>query len=725
MEARHALVHTRMAAVVAVCAAAITNAEPPATAEAPQPPAAPVTEIVVTGERPNVETAIDRKIYAVSRDLQATSGSAADVLRNLPSVTVDLDGNPSLRGDASVTILIDGRLAPEFNNSSRGEALQQLGAENIDRIEVLTNPPANFKRDGAAGIINIITRRSTGARSASAQASLGSSGRYSVGGRQGVQSGKWNLRGSASLRHDRRKRDIRDDRVTFDDAGAVVDDRHVHAVGDDDRLAKNATLGADLDMTSVDRLSAEGSFYRRDADSSVIEYARTLGAGGAATSEYTRSRVDEPYEYSSGAQLRYHHAGERDGDGLTVNAERSESRETGKIRYAKKFATPSLPDELQRQQYLDNQVTREFSADYVKSQAEDRKLVTGYDLTQDNYLEDIAQTLIANPGQPLPLDPNFTNTFRYDKTVHAVYGSYELPFGKWKTLAGLRLENAEFDIDQVTTGEHFNPSYFGVYPSLHVSRELDERHTLTISYSRRVFQPDGQDLNPFRVQVNEFAVRAGNPHLRPVEIDLVEAGWSFNEGRTSRELALYARRSSNSRTIVTTLISPTVTLATPYNLGESLSGGLEFSMAARLGERVDYNLSGNVFYNQIDAANLGFSGRRSTYTADVKAAINWRMSEKDTLQVNAASLGRRVTPQGHRPGNATLDLGYRHQFRPNLSVTATVTDVFASKKAVNVVDTPELQETNTFRPPSRVVLVGVSWSLAGAKKQPEKFEYEQ
>jgi hypothetical protein len=100
------------------------------------------------------------------------------------------------------------------------------------------------------------------------------------------------------------------------------------------------------------------------------------------------------------------------------------------------------------------------------------------------------------------------------------------------------------------------------------------------------------------------------------------------------------------------------------------------------------------------------------------------MSSLDTMQINAAALGRRVTPQGHRPGNATLDIGYRHQFRPNLSVTATVTDVFASKKMVNVVDTLELQQTATFRPPSRIVFVGISWSMPGAKKQPEKFEYD-
>src|ERR1044071_9149265 len=115
--------------------------EPPPAPTPTAPPAPVVTEIVVTGSRPAVENRVDRKIYAVSGDLQADLGSAADVLRNVPSVSIDIDGNPSLRGDSGVQILVDGRYRPEFNGSNRGAALEQLAANGIDRIEVMTNPP--------------------------------------------------------------------------------------------------------------------------------------------------------------------------------------------------------------------------------------------------------------------------------------------------------------------------------------------------------------------------------------------------------------------------------------------------------------------------------------------------------------------------------------------------------------------------------------------------------
>ncbi len=713
------------AAQAADLPAPATPAGPKEAAPAqPAPPPGTIAEVIVTGERPLIETTVDRKIYTVSRDLQATSGSAADVLRNLPSISVDLDGNPSLRGDDSVTILIDGRLAPEFNNASRGAALQQLGAENIDRVEVLTNPPANFKRDGSGGIINIITKRRPGTRNASAQASLGSSGRYNVGGRASHQVGKVNLRGSASVRHEPRERDIRESRVTFDDAGTVIDERQAHITAEDRRLVKNVSLGADYDITDKDRLTAEGSYLRRDTGSFLQENTLVADSISTSGSEYIRTRRGDPYEWNSNAQLRYHREGEKDGDGLTVKAARSESLEGGAMRYHKTSIAPVQPDLAQDQRYLQDEVAEEFGVDYIAS-TDERKLIAGYELTRDDYFFDNLQTFNVPAGDPLLPDPAFTNVFRYEQILHSLYGSYQLPFGKWTWLAGVRLEDATLDIHQVTTGERFSQNYFRVYPSIHVSRELTEKQTLRFSYSRRVFRPDGSDLNPYRMQINEFAVRQGNPNLEPSDFDSVEAGWSFEEGRTAYSATAYARRSTNARTNITTLISPTVTLVTPENIGESLSGGLEFAASGRLHPKLDYNFSGNVFYNEIDASNLGFTGTRSTYSFDATAALNWRLSEKDTVQINAASQGRRVMAQGYRPGNSTMDIGYRHQFRPNLSLTATVTDLFESRKFVGVTDTETLSQTMTFRPAGRIVFVGVSWSMAGAKKAPEKFEYEQ
>jgi len=278
----------------------------------------------------------------------------------------------------------------------------------------------------------------------------------------------------------------------------------------------------------------------------------------------------------------------------------------------------------------------------------------------------------------------------------------------------------------VTSDETGSQSYFRVYPSIHVSDQLNDVHTLTFSYGRRVSRPDADDLNPFLVQEDEFTLRRGNPDLLPREIDSLEAGWSYDQGHTSLSATLYARSSRNNFTTVTTPISPSVVLTTLENIGESISGGLEFTSSGKLAAWIDYNVSGNVYYNEIDARNLGFTATRSNISYETKLALTWRASGEDAVQLNVASSGKQLTPQGERRGNTTLDLGYRHQFRPNFSLTATLSDVFASRRNSMVLDTLELSESRSTRPAGRIAWIGVSWSLAGAKQQSrEKFEFEQ
>jgi outer membrane cobalamin receptor len=290
-------------------------------------PAPVVTEIVVTGERPAVETRVDRKVYAVSRDLQAAIGSATDVLRNVPSVSLDIDGNPSLRGDSSVQIFIDGRPAPEFNGANRGAALEQLSADEIDRIEVITNPPANFKREGTAGIINIVLKHSRKSRSASARASVGTAGRSAAGMSQGVQTGKLNLRVSAQVRHNIREPDSEGHRILRDANGTTESDRQLFGRGHDDRVGKLANVSADYDASERDRLTAEGTFWRRDSASRFTEHSLILDGTGATSSETSRTRRSDDYIYNSYAGLRWHHAGETEGGGVDVSLLRGESRE--------------------------------------------------------------------------------------------------------------------------------------------------------------------------------------------------------------------------------------------------------------------------------------------------------------------------------------------------------------------------------------------------------------
>lgn len=173
--------------------------------------------VVVTAQKTPVQTLIDRKVYSIASDLQSTSGTAADVLNELPSVEVDADGNVSLRGDSNVTILIDGKPSAQLSGAAAGDGLLQFPASDIDRIEVITNPPAQFKADGSGGVINIITKKTRKAGpSGTEQISLGNNRRYVLGAGGNFNTGQLDLSGGLGLRQDDKQRIVTSHRAATD-----------------------------------------------------------------------------------------------------------------------------------------------------------------------------------------------------------------------------------------------------------------------------------------------------------------------------------------------------------------------------------------------------------------------------------------------------------------------------------------------------------------------------
>jgi outer membrane receptor protein involved in Fe transport len=687
-----------------------------ANAQTPPPAPAPVlTEIVVTGERPAVETRVDRKVYAVSRDLQASIGSATDVLRNVPSVSLDIEGIPSLRGDSSVQIFIDGRPAPEFNGANRGAALEQLSADEIDRIEVITNPPANFKREGTAGIINIVLKHSRKSRSASARASVGTAGRYAAGVSQGVQTGKLNLRASAQVRHNIRVRDSEERRILRDANGTAESNRQLFGRGDDDRVGKSINLSADYDASERDRLTAEGNFWRRDSASRFTEHSLILDSTDATSSETSRTRRSDDYNYYSVAALRWHHAGEAEGDGLDVSLQRGEGREVEPWRFRESSLEPVAPDRLRDQKTYETEVTTEVSIERTQTFESRARFIAGYDAERTEGRYDLVQTIPTLVGEPAVIDDDASWRYAHEQTIHALYASFEKPLGAWTVLAGLRLEQA--DVSAAS-------DYFRTYPTLHFADKLDEHNTLTFSYSRQVERPFWRSLYPGVFRIDEQTLYAGNPDLKPSERDSLEGGWSWEDGRSSLSTTVYARRTHDEFTDVNTLIDDDVLVIQPVNLGQSQSGGLELVASGRIVAGLDATLSGNVYYKEIDASNLGLDSKKSTISYEAKAALNWRVSERNRAQVNVEANGKELTPQGYKGGSVAVDVGYRFQVRPNFAVLVTASDVFASRRDQVVLDSLAITSSDTVRQPGRIVFVGVSWTLA-ADKSPESFEYEK
>jgi outer membrane receptor protein involved in Fe transport len=697
---------------------------PPAPAH--NPAETTVQDVVVTAQRPRAQTLIDRKVYTVGADLQSTAGTAADVLSNVPSVQVDADGGVSLRGDSNVTILVDGKPSAQFTGAASGLSLQQFPASDVDRIEVLTSPPAQFKAAGSGGVINIITKKTRKAGfSGALRANGGADGRYGLGLDGAYNVGKWKLSGGVGLRQDIRERVTADHRTALDPtSGDLVQsaqtiDEHFR------RLIPS--VKADVDYALNDRQSVGASYSHRELTGA--RYFDQHDVSGppdmAPTSLSDRHSNGHEWSVSASEGLRFSQALWRPHETLDLSLQRSVTRERERYAYRNTSTLPAGDPTFDDLHLSLDLVKTEFSADYDLPMPDERELKLGYDIEDDRNAFDNRGDII-DPLSGLPVvDPSVTNHFRYTQQVNAAYGDYQTPLGRWKLDAGLRLEAAHVAFLQITGHIPGGRNDFGAYPSLHLERGLGDEGKLTLAFSRRVTRPDPEALNPFADHQDTHNLRAGNPNLLPQDTWTYEAGYLFSGKSRSYGATAYARFDRDSVTDIVQPVGPDVVLATKTNLPRSRSAGLEFSTSGKLGRQVTYSLSGDAFYSQIDASALGGAGLKTTTGVNLKASVDYRPTKADTLQISFTRADKRLTPQGYVSAIDLVNLGYKHQVRPDLSLVATVTDLFDGQRQQRLVSTPGLHDVYLRHQYGRVAYVGVVYTFGvQPKSKASGFDYE-
>ena len=291
-------------------------------------------------------------------------------------------------------------------------------------------------------------------------------------------------------------------------------------------------------------------------------------------------------------------------------------------------------------------------------------------------------------------------------------------------LGGLRLENVELDLDQVTTGEVHDTHDFSAYPTLHAGYRLSDAQQLSFSYSRRVQRPLPEDLNPFPVQFGPLNFQAGNPNLQPQTTDSLEAGYQYRAGQTFYLATLYYRRNEHGVTDVITAEAGGVLLTTKANLTNSRAAGLELVANGHLTKTLSYTLSTNLYWNEIDATNEGlqqlldFAGRRSAFEVGGRAGLTWQPTPADTFQINTNLNAKRLTPQGFIEPFEVTYLGYRHKFADNLFGVITLQDPFEGVRFRQVISTAILHEHSDQRIHIRGIFVGFTRNFGAAGKKP-------
>ncbi|WP_164511886.1 TonB-dependent receptor domain-containing protein [Brevundimonas fluminis] len=676
-----------------------------------------VEEVVVQGLRPDILTQADRMSYNVGNDLQAQSGSVADVLRNVPGVEVDLQGNVSLRGDGNVTILIDGRPSAMFSGGSRADALQAMSGGTLERVEVITNPSAAFSPEGSGGIINLVTKKTTEAtQSGTLRLGYGGDDRYNVSISGSRRDGALTLAGDVGYRVQANEQES--SRTRFRPGPTPADERIEQNEGlNEGRFeAMNARISADYDLNERDRVSGELGWREFSVDGVGQELFTRENGTGVLLDAYVRDGAAEfTNEGLNGRTSFRRKFGEQ--HELVVDLEYGTNENERLTEATTDVTAGGGSDSVER---IGGSTTSDewgVKVDYTRPMGERRTLKVGYELdVEDNEFDNFG---FRGPDfASLAPVAGLNSLFRYDETIHAAYGTYDRPFGDLDVQFGLRLEQVEFELDQVTQNVQVERDYFRAYPTLNFGYQLTESQRLRGGYSRRIARPSPQDLNPFTVYIDPQNLRRGNPDLEPEITDSYELGWQMRAGRTFYSATAFYRDSSGGVTDVVQDLGGGVVLTTRENLGESQRMGVEFIANGQLPFGISYNASGTVFRNDIFVPGVAGADRSGT-SASVRASINWQPTPDDFFQINGFYNGEQLQAQGYREAFGILNLGYRRKLTDDLSLTLTGVNILDTAEQKIVVDTPAFSDRVTARFQEPAFFVGLTWNFGGGPRRQE------
>jgi outer membrane receptor protein involved in Fe transport len=671
---------------------------------------ATVEAVTVTAERSDTRVSIDRRSYSIASDLQSTAGSIGDALRNVPSVQVDLEGNLTLRGDSNVTIMIDGKPSGMFRGEGRATALQQLPADQFERVEVMTNPSAAMRPDGSAGVINLISKKDRAAgQTGSVRVAVGNEGRYNGGASYAYNSKTFGVNASASVWHDERETTWRDERSRLYD-NRFRDSRSLsESVSRSDGY--NLRGGVDYDPDAATRISAELRLNKNENENTSVGSTSGLDSEGQLINDATTTGLMRNSMSNGEASLGYRRkfTGHDHVFTLDVSQERTDRAFEADFHVVAHPPIPAPYTASDRGELIDK---TEAKAEYKRPVGAEDRLVAGYNLEITQSAFDVWQ---SRGTEPFPTTPDLRYTYELgvEQAVHGVYGTYEHAMGDFTVLSGLRLELTDLEAHQLTADVRGGYDYWKAYPSLHLQHEITDNQQITAGYSRRIQRPRPEDLNPAIQYRDPFNFRQGNPRLRPQETDSFELIWQRRENGRFLLATGYWRESRNGVTDVTRDIGGGVLLTTRENLTGSRSGGLELVANGRLGD-FRYNLSGNGYWTEVEGETFGVTQVQSGWTYQGNFSVTWQATPKDDIQFSGYGRGRQYTPQGYQEASGALNLAYRHRFNKNWMGVVQVNDLLESQRSGTIIDTPVLRARTDVDWASRAIFFSLRYSFGSA-----------
>jgi outer membrane receptor protein involved in Fe transport len=679
------------------------------------PAAVQLGGVVVQGEKAAIVDDLDKKIINVSKDLNSVGGTAADVLQKVPSVAVDENGQASLRGNAGVTLYLDGKPAP---SSLR---LDQVPASRLETIEVITNPGARYSAQGAGGIINLVQKKQADAGwNGEVQATAGTRDKYTAALNLSRKVGKYTLSGSANagdnwFRGSSGLQQVAtaEGRTTrTDQAGGST--RH-QASGD-------LQLGADYAPSDEQRFSLSLGLFKSDLrQTSDFATLLTRDAGPALALQNQNLETDDLYFGRLSGSYRRTWAAH---PGRELTASATYSLDGGTVTTEQRVLDgPASYPRQARRQFLDVTIhLPSAQLDYVHPLDDKRRWGAG--LKTDAMLTPGTADYAVQPAGGGEFVPQAAGSYRYhyQQVIPQAYGSYQQKAGAWDYQAGLRAEFTGLQAEVQPSGSA-RQRIFNLFPSATVARTLPHEQRLQLSYTRRLNRPNFLQLIALPIYTDARNYAVGNPDLRPEYVHVAELGHQVNWQATTLSTTLFGRFTGQAiqslRTLDTlaTRLSgqPDFIARTSYaNLGRTASYGLEMSLTQTVATWWKLTANGSFYRSQV--ASYAGEGTRANFTGT--AYVLNTLSPTKTLAVQLSGNYRAplVVPQGRLLAVYGLDVALRQRLlRDRAALTLRVSDVFDTRRQRTQLDAAGLSANLQTKYETRVGYLGFTWFL-GAKK---------
>jgi len=649
--------------------------------------------IEVIAEKTTVEIKLDKKIYNVGKDLTVRGGTVSDVLDNVPSVSVDVEGNVALRGNDNVRILINGKPSGLVGLNST-DALRQLPAEAIEKVEIITSPSARYDAEGTAGILNIILRRSklqgvNGAITTNVAYPKG----YGVSGNLNFRTGDFNFFTTTGYNY----REVPGNSNTFteyfngDNPNTFLEEDREF-----DRIRKGFNSNFGVEWYINDKTSLTASLVYRDSNNEsetsniLTQFDDVFNVTNVSTRFDPETEDDKTIQYA----LNFDRNFEQSGHKLTADFQFESSKEAENSFI---LVNGQLAEQVAT---VENQDRILLQTDYTVPLSETAQFEFGY---RGNFLDLNTNYLVAFlENEEFVADTNLSNVLNYREYVNAIYTQYGNKINnKFSFLLGLRLEDTRITIDQLTSGDFDHKTYVSLFPTVNLGYEISEDQSITLGYNRRIRRPRSRFINPFPSRSSITNVFQGNTDIDPSFSNGIDLGYLNRFGKLTLNTSVYFQRSTDVFNFISEDTGQTTILngeevpiirRTPINLARNDRFGFEFTLTYNPSRKWRLNGNFNLFqsYNRGEFNGVNFDANNLSWFVRVNNKVT--LPGKVDWQTRLSYRGPNEDAQNIRKGLFSANLAFsKDLFKDKASIAFNVSDVFNSRKRQSE------SFTNTFR----------------------------